>query len=545
MTQRIVYDDVANEYLQVENGVDGFLNSPLVSFDDAILPMVKHIENLDIAVHRAKQNWNKTSSRLNADECQAIYLYTIEMQTDSVYTIINRYLRANDTFPARPWFPYMKLLYTALEKLPSHVGSVWRGVNRDIRVNYKRGAIISWWAFTSCTAKLAVIKDFLADKGKSTIFMIECLNGKNISKYSSISREDEILLQPGIKLEVVDNALDLSGLRIVHLREIATKSRAMTAHKQTSSKTAAVSTDKHKIQKEIANQCSSNKAAVPKAIHTERTKTSCPHCSTKIDLSPEYKEGTQLVCHSCKKTFIELTCVHCNELNSWKHPHRREGEVRTCWNCKKQFQYLNCPHCTAPYIWKRANYVQGQKVSCWNCRKQYQHLNCPNCSHANFSTAADYTEGQKIGCAACKKPFQHINCPHCTKENFWKNADRVVGVKTPCFHCGKSFQVVNCPHCQKPNHWRQLDYKQGLTVTCCNCRKKFQHINCPHCLTAAYFSNTDNEQSRLFACRSCQHRLHHVICPDCNSQNFLQSTSLLGLAFVTCAHCSSSFLNTF
>ena len=54
MTQRIVYDDVANEYLQVENGVDGFLNSPLMFFDNVILPMVKYVENLDSVVDRAK-----------------------------------------------------------------------------------------------------------------------------------------------------------------------------------------------------------------------------------------------------------------------------------------------------------------------------------------------------------------------------------------------------------------------------------------------------------------------------------------------------------
>ena len=98
--------------------------------------------------------------------------------------------------------------------------------------------------------------------------MIECLNGKNISKYSSIGAEDEILLKPGIKLEVADDALDLSGLRMMHLRENTTKSRATTAHKQTSSKTAAVPTDKHKIEKETANQCSSNKSAVLKPIRT-------------------------------------------------------------------------------------------------------------------------------------------------------------------------------------------------------------------------------------------------------------------------------------
>jgi hypothetical protein len=93
----------------------------------------------------------------------------------------------------------MKLLLTALFKLPSYSKPVWRGVRLDLRKQYEVGKTYTWWGFSSCTGSIAVLESdsFLGQEGKRTIFNIECFNGKKIREHSSYEEEDEILLLPG------------------------------------------------------------------------------------------------------------------------------------------------------------------------------------------------------------------------------------------------------------------------------------------------------------------------------------------------------------
>lgn len=51
------------------------------------------------------------------------------------------------------------------------------------------------------------------------MFSIESDNGKLIRSHSYFKHEDEILLPPGIYLEVIDKFGSADGLNIIHLRE--------------------------------------------------------------------------------------------------------------------------------------------------------------------------------------------------------------------------------------------------------------------------------------------------------------------------------------
>ena len=53
--------------------------------------------------------------------------------------------------------------------------------------------------------------------------MIECHNGKDISKYSSYKHEDEVLVVSGTRFIAVDGSLSISDMRVVHLKEITAK----------------------------------------------------------------------------------------------------------------------------------------------------------------------------------------------------------------------------------------------------------------------------------------------------------------------------------
>jgi hypothetical protein len=159
---------------------------------------------------------------LSKDEAAALYLYTMEMSEDScVYRILNHTLRLEDRTKVRPWFGYLRLLDSAVSKLPKCKSIVWRGVNQDITALFKKGQKKTWWSVTSCSRSVDVISAFLGDSPQSTLFNIECSSGKVIAGYTSFPSEDEIILMPGTMFEVVADPLHhKGGLNIIHLREI-------------------------------------------------------------------------------------------------------------------------------------------------------------------------------------------------------------------------------------------------------------------------------------------------------------------------------------
>ncbi|CAF4309059.1 unnamed protein product, partial [Rotaria sp. Silwood2] len=112
----------------------------------------------------------------------------------------------------------------SLNKLPSCETQVWRGINKDITQGnsnqFEKGKILTLWRITSCTMNIKIAKDFMHEKGQSTLLMINCKNGKRIHNHSSYSSEEELILLPGTRLKVVGDPFELNGLHVIHLDEM-------------------------------------------------------------------------------------------------------------------------------------------------------------------------------------------------------------------------------------------------------------------------------------------------------------------------------------
>ena len=73
---------------------------------------------------------------LQVDEMAAITLYTMESE---LYPTLNRLLRQRDRQGLKPFFPFLKLMLLARDRLPKHSGIVWRGVpGVDLRASYPK-----------------------------------------------------------------------------------------------------------------------------------------------------------------------------------------------------------------------------------------------------------------------------------------------------------------------------------------------------------------------------------------------------------------------
>lgn len=153
---------------------------------------------------------------LTRDEAAAINIYT---QESPVYKVLNSMLLTGDRGPLKQWFPYLKLLLTALHKLPSSPGTYYRGVSADIASQYQRGSSIVWWAFSSSTATIEALGNFMKPGKPRVLFNLDVQRVVDINKFSSFVKEDERLILSGIPLEVKSTMKLLKNVTMVQMTE--------------------------------------------------------------------------------------------------------------------------------------------------------------------------------------------------------------------------------------------------------------------------------------------------------------------------------------
>ncbi|CAF1450934.1 unnamed protein product [Rotaria sordida] len=204
----------------VKTPLSGYEKQPLMSLEEALKPVDHLIEDLRRHVAIAKGNCRKPKDGLTPDESASIMVYSMEWEESPLYKILNVALRSEDRHKIKPWFPYLKLLMTALHKLPSFQGIVWRAVQIDLSNQYTKGQRMNWWSVSSTTRDASVFENFIHQSGKRTVFTIECKNGKLIKNHSQYPSDDEVLLMPGFYFEVTSVFKPAVDMHIITLKEI-------------------------------------------------------------------------------------------------------------------------------------------------------------------------------------------------------------------------------------------------------------------------------------------------------------------------------------
>jgi hypothetical protein len=215
---------IVDEPKQVRLPITGYADEPLLTLDEACVPLMNIISHLESHIWVAKQNTSEPQDDLSRDESAAIHLYTMEwgQGSKSLYYLLNQTLKATDRTKLRPWFKYLKLFITGLAKLPFVPRqSVWRGVTKNLSADFPLGSETIWWSFSSCTTSLTALESdiYLGRDGERTLFSIDAINGKFIRNHSHFGTEDEILLLPGTVLEVQSQLNPASDLYIIHLKQ--------------------------------------------------------------------------------------------------------------------------------------------------------------------------------------------------------------------------------------------------------------------------------------------------------------------------------------
>ncbi|SCL73254.1 ADP-ribosyltransferase domain-containing protein [Micromonospora peucetia] len=202
--------------------ITGVFDTPLMDFRTAVAPVSRLLSGLDWHVEQSHQFGEKqadgAADDLSVDEVAALYLYTCE---SAFYRQINATLRNPDRSRIVPYLPYLRLLFSAVSRLPARTEPLWRGVSLDLRAQYPLGGTVTWWGVSSCTSKLSVAQGFLGGRGRRTLFEVRPVRAVGIRRFSAFTGEEEVILAPGTQLEVTDVKAERNGLCTVRLTELA------------------------------------------------------------------------------------------------------------------------------------------------------------------------------------------------------------------------------------------------------------------------------------------------------------------------------------
>jgi hypothetical protein len=153
--------------------------------------------------------------------------YSDEATTPPLYQDMNTKSYNHDRSQIEPYGEYMVGMVKCMRDIePYPDKQVFRGVKTDLKDQYPEGRKVTWYGFSSTTKSAKVLENpqFCGAHGKRTIFAIQLTQGqaREITRYSLLKKEDEILLPPGSRFEV-KSVLPQGDLTIIQLEELPSK----------------------------------------------------------------------------------------------------------------------------------------------------------------------------------------------------------------------------------------------------------------------------------------------------------------------------------
>ena len=197
-------------------------NKPVPSLRDAIEPIENLIDDLSAYVKLSLDRCQHPKNGLSRDQSAALYLYSLQWPKGkhSFYDRFNRALRDENRIRVALYYDYLHLFMSALEKIPSVQGRVWRGVNANLSGGFQPNSVHTWWGISSCSDMVHVTDGFLDQTTHRTLFSIKCFNGKVIKDHSSIPDESETILPPGFCFRVKSVSNPAPNFYIIDVEQI-------------------------------------------------------------------------------------------------------------------------------------------------------------------------------------------------------------------------------------------------------------------------------------------------------------------------------------
>ncbi|UJR07168.1 hypothetical protein I4U23_011456 [Adineta vaga] len=204
--------DISHRSQENIKPINDYQQGELVSLEQACQPLENLLDaELQLYITVARLNSQQSKHGLTQDESASIYLYTMEWNQPqhSLYVLLNQVLCTMDRNQLQSWSKYLKLLFTALFKLPYvEYHTVWRGVAKDIRENYREGDEVT------CTLNLC--NNAITSVGASVLSQA-FVHGTYFFK---IILDKNPLLDAGIQFLARGLATEHTGVKFLHLNSL-------------------------------------------------------------------------------------------------------------------------------------------------------------------------------------------------------------------------------------------------------------------------------------------------------------------------------------
>ena len=179
----------------------------------------------------AKQFGKLRDDPLTAQGIAFMMLYSAEGTTPAFYKVLNELCYDPDRSKIVPFGQYVVGAVKHMKRIEAYPNSVvLRGVKADLEAEYPLGREVVWHGFCSTTKSIGVLSNpmFCGKVGKRTIFQITLTQGqaREITRYSLVAAEDEVLLPPGCRFKV-ESVLPQGDLTIIQMTELPSKAWIM------------------------------------------------------------------------------------------------------------------------------------------------------------------------------------------------------------------------------------------------------------------------------------------------------------------------------
>jgi hypothetical protein len=216
--------------------IEGYQDEPIASLEEALEPFIDIIDQLSDQIKEAKTNCHYPPDHdLTRDESAAIYLYSMR-NTNSVYVHLEDAWASWDRSQMKPWFKYLNLLKSALDKLPNIETEIWQGIpfNEDLENTLRTDPLELYTCMGSCLQSKKEIKHHLNNMPISEVIFVRygLVDGKDVTAYTKDSIKGISMMWPGMKLNKAKNVkIDSHGSFNLYLVKMLGKSSTCPSHK--------------------------------------------------------------------------------------------------------------------------------------------------------------------------------------------------------------------------------------------------------------------------------------------------------------------------
>lgn len=192
--------------------IRGYENESLTPLEDALEPFRDSINQLYENMIKAKRKCNRLSKHnLTHDESAAIYIYTMRWGHDCLYDHLEKAWKLENKRLMKPWFKYLKLLKSALDKLPTVGKEVWQGAPHSetlLKILGSRSSSM-YSSMGLCLPTYVQIGDFLQENSNDKYILLS-YNVEGVkSLYGYAATDGKVyFLWPGTKMGVSESYVE-------------------------------------------------------------------------------------------------------------------------------------------------------------------------------------------------------------------------------------------------------------------------------------------------------------------------------------------------